>query len=155
MQMQMPDEIGKYIQDFIRPTQPNSFNDTYDYAELEDYYEDLKRKITLIINKFVITPGMVFIDNTNEYLIKEVSRNKITIETSGITKIVKRNDRKLNLVNLENKPESIKRFYKINRMLKLIQTYLCLPKNTDLTVFEFYKKMIRRKHKRFWTNIYM
>ena len=58
-----------------------------------------------------------------------------------------------NLSNLENKSERLKGYFKVCRMLKLMDNYLCLPRYADKEVRDFYKKRVNRNYKKFWTGI--
>ena len=146
--MQMPDEVGKYIQDFLRPTQPKLF-ETYDeFTDMYDYFIDLRYKY-LPKSKFKYNIGMIFTYKNKEYIIENVSKSFIY---SGIKKY-KKDSKIFNLSNLENKSERLKGYFKVCRMLNLMDNYLCLPRYADKEVRDFYKKRVNRNYKKFWTGI--
>ena len=151
----MPDELGKYIQDFIRPIQLYGFDTQDEASELYDYFVNLNYKLNF---KFIYKIGMVFNDDKIQYTVIEISKYYIIVECFDGLKIEykkykkKERDNKLKIFNLEHKSEKINRHIKINRMISLINYYMCLPRNTAIHLLVFYKMLINKRCKRFWTS---
>ena len=76
----MPDELSKYIHDFIRPIKPNDPETYDDYLELYDYFLNLKLRLNL---EFKYKKGMVFKDNTGIYKVVHVTKSYVIVETNG------------------------------------------------------------------------
>ena len=141
--MEMPTELSKYIQDFIRPT-PKPVTELV--GEIYNYFTDLEQ---LIYNRFNYKVGMILCIKHKSYTIISINGKSIYLrcmqQPFAIKKYVKSS---LNMKHLENKTLMIKRYIRTCNMVTLTWSYLC--ERTDLTTKNFHKMIILKKYNKFW-----
>ena len=141
--MEMPIELSKYIQDFIRPkTKPN----TELIGEIYNYFTDLEQ---LIYNRFQYKVGMVLCMKKKSYQIIDIRKKSIYLRCMHAPYSVKKYVKSaLNIKNLEEKTLMVKRYIRTCNMVTLTWSYLC--ERTDQTTKNFHKMIILKKYNKFW-----
>ena len=139
--MDMPEELSKYIQDFIRPVKPK----TELIGEIYNYFTDLEQ---IIYNKFEYKVGMQLRIKHKTYIIVDIKKSiyvKCTQAPHVVKKYVKST---LNIKYLESNHIMVKRYKRVCSMITLTWSYLC--ERTDMTTKNFHKMIILKKYKKFW-----
>ena len=135
----MPLELSKYIQDFIRPYKPV----TDDVKEIYDYFLELEQRMGL---QFHYKVGMTLSIRQKKYNIVQTSARQSTLMSEkGIVRKYK--NYSLNMRCIDNKSIFIKRYIRTANMVILTWKYLCEQVDNP-----FYKMIILKKYKKFWTS---
>ena len=141
--MEMPSELSKYIQDFIRPIAKPV---TEVVGEIYNYFTDLEQ---LIYNRFHYKVGMIICMKRKSYIIVEIRNKSIYLRCMHAPYVVKKYvTSALNIKNLEDKTTMVKRYIRTCNMISLTWSYLC--ERTDQTTKNFHKMIILKKYNKFW-----
>lgn len=141
--MDMPTELSKYIQDFIRPIAKPV---TEVVGEIYNYFTDLEQ---LIYNRFHYKVGMVICMKRKSYIIVEIRNKSIYLRSMHAPYSIKKYVKSaLNIKNLEDKTTMVKRYIRTCNMVSLSWSYLC--ERTDQTTKNFHKMIILKKYNKFW-----
>lgn len=141
--MEMPSELSKYIQDFIRPIAKPV---TEVVGEIYNYFTDLEQ---LIYNRFHYKVGMIICMKRKSYIIVEIRNKSIYLRCMHAPYVVKKYVKSaLNIKNLEDKTTMVKRYIRTCNMISLTWSYLC--ERTDQTTKNFHKMIILKKYNKFW-----
>jgi hypothetical protein len=141
--MEMPIELSKYIQDFIRPIAKPV---TDIVGEIYNYFTDLEQ---LIYNRFQYKVGMILCMKRKSYQIVEIRNKSIYVRCLHAPYSVKKYVKSaLNIKNLEDKTIMVKRYIRTCNMVTLTWSYLC--ERADPTTKNFHKMIILKKYNKFW-----
>lgn len=142
--MEMPEELSKYIQDFIRPIKPK----TELIGEIYNYFTNLEK---FIYNKFEYKVGMLLYIKHKSYIIVDIKKKSIYLKcTQSPHELKKYIKSTLNIKYLESNHIMVKRYKRVCNMVKLTWSYLC--ERTDLTTTNFHKMIILKKYNKFWSS---
>jgi len=136
--MDMPLELSKYIQDYIRPRKPV----TEDINVIYDYFVDLENMMYEIFHYKV--GMMISIKDRLYQIIKTSDKYSILMNSKGV--IRRYQNKSLNIRRIENKTIFIKRYIRTMNMVRLIWSYLCDGQDN------FHERLILKKYKKFWTS---
>ena len=143
--MEMPAELSKYIQDFIRPVPKPA---TEMIGEIYNYFTDLEQHI---YNQFYYKIGMVMHIKHKTYQIVDIRNKSIYLRCMHAPYAVKKYVKSaLNIKYLEDKTIMVKRYIRTCNMVTLTWSYLC--ERTDPTTKNFHKMIILKKYNKFWTS---
>jgi hypothetical protein len=136
--MDMPSELSKYIQDFIRPHKPT----TQDIDVIYDYFVELER---IMREQFCYKVGMMISIKERLYqIIKTTDKYSMLMNSKGVVR--RYQNTTLRISRIENKTIFVKRYIRTSNMMKLTWRYLCGGKDP------FHKMIILKKYNKFWTS---
>jgi hypothetical protein len=136
--MDMPSELSKYIQDFIRPHKPL----TQDIDVIYNYFLELERTMS---ERFRYKVGMMITIKDRLYqIIRTNDKYSILMSSKGVLR--RYQNTSLHIRRIENKTIFVKRYIRTSNMVKLTWSYLCEQKDA------FHKMIILKKYNKFWTS---
>ena len=135
--MDMPSELSKYIQDFIRPHKPVTEN----IKEIYEYFVELEQRMG---EQFRYKVGMTLKIKDKQYNVIKTDKFQTTLQSEkGVSK--KYRNFSLNMRCIDNKSIFIKRYIRTANMVILIWKYLYRE-------CPFNRMIILKKYKKFWTS---
>ena len=141
--MYMPEELSKYIQDYIRPNKPK----TELIGEIYNYFTDLEQ---FIYNKFEYKVGMQLRIKHKTYIIVDIKNKSMYLRCTQSYQIKKYVKSSLNIKYLESNHIMVKRYKRVCNMVTLTWSYLC--ERTDPVTKNFHKMIILKKYNKFWSS---